>query len=73
MTELQKVFLFYTLIYFLVKGGIVAVFYLATILGERVALQKHEKSNMLYKKRREDEQARWKVAYSFYARQSLLE
>jgi len=73
MTELQKVFLFYTFIYFLIKGAVIVVFYFSTIVAEKLARQRHEQLEMLYKKRRADEKERWKVAYSFYDRRKFAE
>lgn len=63
MTELQKVFLFYTAIYFVVKGALFLGFYVFLIMWERTARLKHKKYREIIKGRRRSEQERWKVAY----------
>jgi hypothetical protein len=41
MTELQQTFLFYTFIYFLIKGGLYVALYVATIVIEKEAGLNH--------------------------------
>lgn len=64
MTELQQVFLFYTFIYFLAKGALFVAIYIATIIVERIARQKHAMLQAYLKTKRIDEKERWKVAYA---------
>lgn len=63
MTELQQVFLFYTFIYFLAKGALCIAIYIATIIVERIARQKHAMLQAYLKTKRSEEKERWKVAY----------
>ncbi|HHW61188.1 MAG TPA: hypothetical protein GX404_04715 [Syntrophomonadaceae bacterium] len=72
MTELQKVFLFYTAIYFVVKGALFLGFYVFLIMWERTARLKHKKYREIIEERRRSEQERWKVAYELcYKKQSV--
>ena len=66
MTELQKVFLLYTCLYFAVKGALALGFYVILIMLERQARIKHAKCKVLIAEQRSSEQERWKVAYELY-------
>lgn len=68
MTELQKVFLFYTFIYFLIKGGLYFGLYVATIIAEKQARIRHARLKVYLKQKRAEEDERWKVAYKLYNR-----
>ncbi|MGI5879311.1 MAG: hypothetical protein ACOX6L_01780 [Syntrophomonadaceae bacterium] len=68
MTELQQAFLFYTFVYFLAKGAICVAFYIATVIIEKHARQKHAMLKIYLKKKRQDEAVRWAGAYSQYNR-----
>lgn len=72
MTELQQVFLFYTFIYFLIKGALYAGLYVATIVAERNARLRHAKLKEYLRVKRSDEQTRWKIAYDLYDRKNNL-
>lgn len=43
MTELQQTFLFYTAIYFVIKGGLYMALYVATLVVEREARLRHKR------------------------------
>ena len=66
MTELQKVFLLYTCLYFIVKGALFLGFYVVLIMIERQARIKHAKCKVLMASKKVSEQERWKVAYELY-------
>lgn len=66
MTELQKVFLFYTCLYFAVKGALFLGFYVVLIMLERQARLKHAKCKALMVQQKSSEQERWKIAYDLY-------
>lgn len=68
MTELQKIFLFYTFIYFLIKGGLYVGLYVATIIAEKQARLRHAQLKIYLKKKRAEEAERWQVAYKLYNR-----
>lgn len=68
MTELQKVFLFYTFAYFLIKGGLYVGLYVATVIAEKNARERHKKLKHYLAKKRTAENARWKVALERYQR-----
>jgi hypothetical protein len=68
MTELQKVFLFYTFVYFLIKGGLYVCLYVATVMAEKRARERHAKLKVYLHKKRTAENARWKVAHDLYNR-----
>lgn len=68
MTEMQQVFLFYTFVYFLVKGAIYIAIYIATIVIEKKAREKHALLQAYLHHKRSDEKKRWQVAYSLYDR-----
>ncbi|MGE5389655.1 MAG: hypothetical protein ACM3PE_01190 [Deltaproteobacteria bacterium] len=64
MNELQKVFLFYTFLYFILKGTLFALLYVGLIIAEKLARQRYEKFLTYRRQKRRDEQIEWKVAYS---------
>lgn len=64
MTELQKVFLSYSFLYFILKGGLYAALYVALIIAEKIARRRHEQFLKYRRQKRAEEQIRWKVAYS---------
>lgn len=64
MTELQKTFLLYTMIYFIVKGGIYVALYVATIIVEKHARDRYAQLRVYLKHKRKTEEERWQVAYS---------
>lgn len=66
MTELQRVFLVYTGMYFVVIAALYLAFHVALIILEREARLKHAKCKVLVAKKRADEQERWKTAYALY-------
>ena len=66
MTELQKVFLLYTCLYFVIKGALFLGFYVVLIILERQARIKHAKCKVLMASKKVSEQERWKVAYDLY-------
>lgn len=66
MTELQKVFLFYTFLYFVIKGGLYLALYVALIVAEKIARQRHEYFLKYRRQKRNEEQIEWKVAYGLY-------
>ncbi len=73
MNELQQIFLLYVGIYYVMKIGVFAAFYLALIMVEKHARQRKAQIDTLYRKRRAEEKERWKVAYSLYDRQRSAE
>lgn len=68
MTEMQHVFLFYTFVYFLVKGAIYIAIYVATIIIEKKAREKHALLQAYLAQKRADEKKRWQIAYKLYYR-----
>lgn len=71
MTELQQTFLFYTMIYFLLKGAVFVAFYVVTIIIEREARIRHAQLKVYLKHKRKAEEARWQVAYSMLNNKKL--
>lgn len=63
MTELQKAFLMYTLIYFIVKGGLYVALYVATIIVEKHARDRYAQLRVYLQHKRNEEEKRWAVAY----------
>ncbi|HOQ10083.1 MAG TPA: hypothetical protein PLG09_08170 [Syntrophomonadaceae bacterium] len=66
MTELQQTFLFYTFIYFLIKGGLYVALYVATIVIEKDARMRYAKLRALLARKRAEEAQRWAGAYRLY-------
>jgi len=64
VTELQEVFLFYTFLYFVFKGGLYVALYVALIIAEKIARRRHEQFLKYRRQKRAEEQIKWKVAYS---------
>lgn len=73
VTEMQQVFLLYVLIYYVVKIGIFAAFYVTLIMVEKHARQRKAQVDALFMKRRAEEKERWKVAYRLYDQQKSAE
>jgi hypothetical protein len=73
MTELQKVFLIYTGMYFVVLGALYLAFHVALIILEREARIKHAKCKVLMANKRADEHERWKTAYALYNKKHQIE
>jgi hypothetical protein len=66
MTELQRIFLIYTGMYFVVLSAMYLAFHVALIMLEREARIKHAKCKVLVAKKRAEEQEKWKTAYDLY-------
>lgn len=66
MTELQKVFLFYSCVFVVAQFALYLGFHVALIMLERSARIKHKKCKALVQEKRQSEQERWKVAYDLY-------
>lgn len=63
MNEYQKMFLFYVLIYYVIKGGVVAALYITIKVMMNKAFKSHEQFKTQYMQRRAEEEERWKAAY----------
>jgi hypothetical protein len=68
MTDLQKVFLMYTCIYFVIQFALFMGFWVILVMLERAARIKHAKCKELVAAKRVSEQERWKTAYALYNR-----
>ncbi len=66
MTELQRVFLVYTGMYFVVIAALYLAFHVALIILEREARIKHAKCKVLVARQRAEEKERWSTAYAIY-------
>jgi len=73
ISELQKVLLIYTCIYFVVKGALALGLYTVLVVKEREARLKHTKYKVYINAKRADEQERYEVAYALYNKKHLLE
>lgn len=69
MTELQKMFLIGVFIYYLFKGSLYVVLYVALIVVERNSRLRWKKTQQMLTEKRADEEDRWKVAYSLYEKE----
>ncbi len=63
MTEMQQTFLLYTLIYFMVKGGLYVALYVATVMVEKHARDRYAKLRVYLYQKRKGEEKRWQTAY----------
>lgn len=73
MTELQQTFLFYTCIYFMIKGALYVALYMATIVIEKDARERFAKLRVLLERKRADEAVRWQGAYrQYYKKQQTV-
>jgi len=70
VTDLQRQFLMYTFIYFLLKGSLYVSLYVATIIAEKNARERHAKLKEYLQVKRTDEKTRWKRAYDLYDQKS---
>ncbi|MDD2620802.1 MAG: hypothetical protein PHC92_09070 [Syntrophomonadaceae bacterium] len=69
MTELQETFLFGSFVYYLFKGSLYVLLYVALIIVEKHARERHKQMKIFLSKKRAEERERWKVAYSLYEKQ----
>jgi len=69
MTELQKMFLFYIFLLYLVKGGIYVAIYVATVVIEKHARERQAKLRAYLQKKRMQQAKAWKIAYDLYNRE----
>lgn len=67
MTALQKTFLMYTFVYFLVKGGLFVALYIALIMVEKDARMRFAKLRVFLNNKRAEEEVRWSTAYRLLA------
>lgn len=72
MTPLQEKFLFGVFIYYILKGSIFVVLYVALVIVEKHARERQEQIRLYLKKKRADERERWKVAYNLYEKQQEI-
>ena len=73
MTELQKLFLFYTFIFFVIQWALFAAYWVVLIMVEREARIKHAKCKELVAAKRASEKERWQVAYALYDKRDQKE
>lgn len=66
MTPLQIKFLFGVFIYYILKGSIFVVLFVALVIVEKHARERQEQIRKYLKKKRAGERERWKVAYDLY-------
>lgn len=72
MTELQKVFLSYTFLYYLLKAGFYIALWVTLVAAERYARLRHEKIKQYLRNKRAEEKVRWEVAYRLYDNKNEL-
>jgi len=72
MTELQKVFLTYSFLYYLVKVGFYIALWVALVAVERYARLRHEKVKQYLRQKRPEERVRWEVAYRLHDNKNEL-
>lgn len=72
MTELQEIFLFGVFIFYLCKGSLYVALYVALIIAEKHARQRHKQIQMFVREKRAKERERWQVAYSLCEKQSNM-
>ncbi len=72
MTELQRLFLLGVFVYYVFKGSMYVVLYVALIVVEKNARMRHAQIREMLKGKRADEKERWKVAYSLLERQEEM-
>jgi len=69
MTELQEMFLFGTFIYYLFKGSLFVVLYIALVIVEKHARERQKQIQAYLRKKRAIERERWQVAYNLCGQQ----
>lgn len=72
MTPLQEKFLFGVFIYYILKGSIFVILYVALIIVEKHARQRQEQIRAYLKKKRAGERERWQVAYNLCEKQQEI-
>ncbi|NLO20396.1 MAG: hypothetical protein GX119_00115 [Syntrophomonadaceae bacterium] len=72
MTELQEMFLFCTFIYYLFKGSVFVVLYVALVIVEKHARLRQEQIRKMLREKRAEEQVKWKVAYDLLEKQKNI-
>lgn len=72
MTELQRLFLLGVFVFYVFKGSMYVVLYVALIVVEKNARLRHAQIREMLKNKRADEKVRWKVAYDLLERQEEM-
>ncbi len=73
MTEMQKIFLHYTFIYYVIKGALCVALYIATVIIEKDARIRYKHLRVYLGKKRKAEQERWQGAYAQLNKRKNLE
>ena len=66
MTELQQTFLMYSAIYIIAKCGIFVCLYVALIIVEKHARERHRQLHLFLVDKRAEEEVKWAFAYKQY-------
>lgn len=72
MTELQQTFLIYSAVYLIAKCGLFACLYVALVIVEKHARERHKKLHQFLVNKREIEEVRWAVAYKNYEKKKAI-
>lgn len=72
MTELQQAFLMYAAVYLIAKCGIFVCLYVALIIVEKHARERHRQLHLFLVDKRINEEIRWKYAYNQYQKKKSL-
>lgn len=72
MTELQQTFLMYSAVYIVAKCGIFVCLYVALIIVEKHARERHKQLHLFLVDKRAKEETRWAFAYKQYQHKKSL-
>lgn len=72
MTELQQTFLIYSAVYLIAKCGLFACLYVALVIVEKHARERHKKLHRYLVNKRQNEEIRWEVALKNYEKKKSL-
>ena len=72
MTELQQTFLMYSAVYIVAKCGIFVCLYVALIIVEKHARERHKQLHLFLVDKRAKEETRWAFAYKQYQQKKAM-
>ncbi|NLB52839.1 MAG: hypothetical protein GX808_07855 [Syntrophomonadaceae bacterium] len=72
MTELQQTFLVYSAVYLIAKCGLFACLYVALVIVEKHARERHKRLHHFLVNKRQNEEVRWEVAYKNYEKKKAI-
>ncbi len=72
MTDMQQAFLLYSAVYLIAKCGLFACLYVALVIVEKHARERHKQLHLFLVDKRAEEEVKWDYAYKQYQKKKSL-